>query len=134
MTGRSSRRMNKNTNLLISYYLRKKLCKFSNAQKVFHTISFQLCSTSNSKYSFFVSLFEINCNKIQTMSLVLNLYIFAEISPTHTCRMTLEISPTHACWVTFITKSKCNTQLTHVEWHSLEISPTHICRVTFIRD
>ena len=55
------------------YYLRKKLSKFSNAQrKVFHAISFQLCSTAYSKFSLNVSLREINCIKILTISLVLN--------------------------------------------------------------
>ena len=63
--------MNRNKNLLI-YYLWKKLSKFSDAQKkVFHAFSFQLCSTANSKCSFYISLCEIICIKIQTMSLVL---------------------------------------------------------------
>ena len=77
---KSSRKMNKNKNLLISYYLWKKLSEFSNAQKkVFHAFSFQLCSTANSKFSFYVSLCAINCIEIQTISLVLNLSILAEI-------------------------------------------------------
>ena len=43
----------------------------TNAQrKVFHAFSFQLCSTANSKLSFNVSLCEINCIKLQTISLV----------------------------------------------------------------
>ena len=63
--------MNRNKNLLILYYLWKKFSKFSNAQKkVFNAFSFQLCSTANSKFSFNVSLCEINCIKIQTISLV----------------------------------------------------------------
>ena len=68
-------------NLQILYYLWKKLSKFCNAQKkVSHAFSFQLCSTANSKFSFYVSLCEINCIKIQTVSLVvLNLSILAEI-------------------------------------------------------
>ena len=42
----------------------------SNAQKkVFHAFSFKLCSTANSKFFFYVSLCEINCIKIQTISL-----------------------------------------------------------------
>ena len=49
----------------------EKFSKFSNAQKkVFHAFSFQLCSTANSKFSFNVSLCEINCIQIQTVSLV----------------------------------------------------------------
>ena len=52
--------MNRNKNLLI-YYWWKKLFKFFIAQKkVFHTSSFQLCSTANSKFSFYNSLCEIN--------------------------------------------------------------------------
>ena len=73
-------KMNKNKNLLILYYLLKKLSKFSDAQKkVFHAFSFQLCSRANSKFSFYISLCEINCIKIQTMSLVLNMSILAGI-------------------------------------------------------
>ena len=65
--------MNRNKNLLILYYLKKKLSNFSNAhKKVFHALSFQLCSTA-----FFFSLCEINDMKIQKMSLVLNLSILA---------------------------------------------------------
>ena len=61
--------MNRNKNLLILYYLWKKLSKFSNAQKnVFHPCS--SCTTANFKFSFHVSLCEINCIKTQTMSLV----------------------------------------------------------------
>ena len=56
------------------------LSKYSYApKKVFHAFSLQLCSTANSKFSFYVSLCEINCIKIQTMSLVLNLSSLAEI-------------------------------------------------------
>ena len=56
------------------------LSKYSYAsKKVFHAFSLQLCSTANSKFSFYVSLREINCIKIQTMSLVLNLSSLAEI-------------------------------------------------------
>ena len=70
LTWRSSKKMNKNKNLLILYYLWKKLSKFSNAQKkLFHAFSFQLCSTENSKFYFYVSLCESNCIKIQTISL-----------------------------------------------------------------
>ena len=50
---------------------------FNAQEKVFHAFSFQLCSTANSKFSFYVSLCEINCIKIQT-SLVLNPSILAE--------------------------------------------------------
>ena len=68
---RSSRKININKNLVILYYLWKKLSKFFNAQKkVFYALSFQLCSAANSKFSFYVSLCEINCIKIQAMSLV----------------------------------------------------------------
>ena len=38
-------------------------------EKVFRAFSFQLCSTASSKFSFYVSLCEINCIKIQTISL-----------------------------------------------------------------
>ena len=56
------------------------LSKYSYAsKKVFHAFSLRLCSTANSKFSFYVSLCEINCIKIQTMSLVLNLSSLAEI-------------------------------------------------------
>ena len=56
------------------------LSKYSYAsKKVFHAFSLQLCSTANSKFSFYVSLCGINCIKIQTMSLVLNLSSLAEI-------------------------------------------------------
>ena len=48
------------------YYLWKKLSKF------FHAFSFQICSTVNSKFYFSVSLFEINCIKIQAISVVYN--------------------------------------------------------------
>ena len=66
--------------LLILYYLWKKFFKFSNAQKkVFHAFTFRLCSTANSKFSFYISLYEINCIRIRTMNLVLNLSILAEI-------------------------------------------------------
>ena len=77
---RSSRKTNRNKNLLILYYLWKKLSKFSNSlENVFQAFSFQLCFTVNSKFSFYVSLFEINCIKIQAISLVQNLSILAEI-------------------------------------------------------
>ena len=56
--------------MLVLYYLWKKFSKFSHLEKkVFYAFSFQLCSTANPKFSF-VSLCEINCIKIQTMSLV----------------------------------------------------------------
>ena len=62
--------MNRNKNLLTLYYSCKKLSKFSSAQiNVFHAFSFHFCSTANSKFSFCVSLREINCIKNQTMSL-----------------------------------------------------------------
>ena len=65
--------MNRNKNLLILNYLWKMLSKFSNVQKnVFHNFSFQLFSTAKSKFSFYVSLCEINCIKIDTIILVLN--------------------------------------------------------------
>ena len=71
---RSSCRMYRNKNLLILYYLWKKLSKFSNAQKksLPMLFFFQLRSTANSKFSFCVSLCEINCIKTQIISLVLN--------------------------------------------------------------
>ena len=62
--------MNRNKNLLILYSLWKKLSKFSNAKKKFSMLFFQLLSTGNFKFSFNVSLFEINCIKIQTINLV----------------------------------------------------------------
>ena len=43
---------------------------------------FQLCSIANSNFSFHVSFFQVNCIKIQTMSLVLNL---SEISAEILC-------------------------------------------------
>ena len=59
---RSSRKMKRNKNLLILYYLWKNLSKFSNEQKkVFHA--------ADSKFSFNVSLCKINCFKIQTINL-----------------------------------------------------------------
>ena len=70
---RSSTKINRNKNLLILYNSWKKLSKFSIAQKkVLHaSVSFQLCSTANSKFSLYVVSFcEINCIKIQTVSLV----------------------------------------------------------------
>ena len=77
---RNSRKMNRYMNVLILYHLWKKLFKFSNAhKKVFHFFSFQLCSTANSKFSFYVWLGEINCIKIQTISLALNLSILASL-------------------------------------------------------
>ena len=51
----------KMNNLLISNYLWK---------NVFHALSFPLCSTASSKFSFYVSLCQINPIKVQTMSLV----------------------------------------------------------------
>ena len=55
------------------YYINygKRLSKFSNEQKnIFHAYSFQLCSKANSKFAFNVSLYEINCFKFETLSLV----------------------------------------------------------------
>ena len=67
----SSRKLNRNKNLLILYYLTFQNSKFSNTQKnVSHAFSYQLCSTASSKFSLYVSLCEINCIKIQAMSLV----------------------------------------------------------------
>ena len=43
---------------------------------------FQLCSTANSNISFYVPFFQLNCIKIQTMSLVLHL---SEISAMILC-------------------------------------------------
>ena len=78
---RSSRKMNRNKNLLILYYLWKKLFKFSNAlKKVFHALPFQLCSTANSKFSFYVSLCGINGIKIQIMSLLCKSIYFSRNS------------------------------------------------------
>ena len=54
---RSSRKMNRNKKLLILYYSWQRLSEFSNSykkSKVFHAFSFQLCSTSNSKFPFYV--------------------------------------------------------------------------------
>ena len=50
--------------------------------RVFHFFSFQLCITENSK----VSQSEINYIKIQTMSLVLNLFQHFHHSPTTECK------------------------------------------------
>ena len=64
--------MNRNKNLLILYYIWKKLSMFSNRKK-FSTQkhgTFQLCSIANSKFSFYVSFFEISSIKIKIMSLV----------------------------------------------------------------
>ena len=58
LIGRSSRQMNRNKNLLRLYLW--KISTFS---------TFTACS----KFSFYVSFFQINCIKIQTLSLVLNL-------------------------------------------------------------
>ena len=63
---RSCRKMNRNKNLLILYYLWKKL--FNAQKKVFHAFSFELYSTANSKFSF-ASLCEINCIKSLNLSL-----------------------------------------------------------------
>ena len=52
---------------------------FQYTEKVFHAFSFQLCSTANSKFPFYVSHGEINCIKIETISLVLILSILAKI-------------------------------------------------------
>ena len=74
---RSSRKMNRNKNLLILlHYLWKKLSKLQ--KKVFHAFSSQVCSTANSKFSSYISICDINCIKIQTMSLVLSSSILAE--------------------------------------------------------
>ena len=55
-------------------------CKFSDTQKkVFLGLPFQLCSTANSTFSFYISLSEINCIKVHAMILALNLSILAEI-------------------------------------------------------
>ena len=66
---RSSRKKNRN-NLLIAkkfasiiLFMEKDFQVFQCTKKVFHAFSFQLCSAANSK-----------CIKIQTMSLVLNLF------------------------------------------------------------
>ena len=54
--------------------------KFSDTQKkVFLALPFQLCSAANSKFSFYISPSEINCIKVHTMSLALNLSFLAEI-------------------------------------------------------
>ena len=54
--------------------------KFSDTQKkVFLALPFQLCSTANSKFCLYISLSEINCIKVHTMSLALYLSILAEI-------------------------------------------------------
>ena len=78
---RSCKKMKRNENLLIFYFLWKKLIKFSNEQKkVFHAFFFSTffsSSTGNSKFSFNVSLSEINCVKIQTVSLVFKSIYFS---------------------------------------------------------
>ena len=71
LISRSSRKMTRYKNLLILYYLQKKLPKLSNAQKkVSHALSFQLCSTANPEFSFYILLCEINSIKTETVSLV----------------------------------------------------------------
>ena len=71
LISRSSRKMTRDKNLLILYYLQKKLPKLSNAQKkVSHALSFQLCSTANPEFSFYILLCEINSIKTETVSLV----------------------------------------------------------------
>ena len=47
-------------------------------EKSFPSFPFQ-SSNKNSKFSCYISLYEINCIKIRTMSLALNLTILAEI-------------------------------------------------------
>ena len=65
--------------MLILYNLWRKLSKFSTAQKRF-TMLFLSYFVPKQILSFlFVSLCEINFSKIQTVSLVLNLFIVAEI-------------------------------------------------------
>ena len=59
--------------------MEKAFLVFQCTEKSFPCYFFQLCSTANSKFSFYVSLCEINCIKIQTISLVLNLSILVEI-------------------------------------------------------
>ena len=63
MIWRSSRKMKINKNLPIFHYLWKKISEFSNEQK-------KVFNATNSKFSFNVSFCEINCFKIQTISLI----------------------------------------------------------------
>ena len=42
-------------------------------KKVFHVFPCQLCSTANSTFSFYVSLCEINCIKIETIEALVEL-------------------------------------------------------------
>ena len=60
-------------------FMEKDFQVFQYTEKNFPCVFFQLCSTANFKFSFYVSLYETNCIKIQTISLVLNLSILEEI-------------------------------------------------------
>ena len=55
--------------------MRKAFQVFQCTEKVFHAISYQLWLA----FSFYVSLCEINCIKVQTVCIVLNLTILVEI-------------------------------------------------------
>ena len=74
---KSSRKMNRSKNLLILYYLWKKLSKFSIAQKRFSMLFLFNFVPQQILIIFYVSLCEINCIKIQTINLVVNLTILA---------------------------------------------------------
>ena len=64
--------------------MQKAFTNFSNAQKkVFPAFSFQFYPTANYKFSFYISLCEINSIKIQTMGLVLNRYIYFDVIIRH---------------------------------------------------
>ena len=86
--------MNRNKNLLILYYIWKKLSMFSNRKtfsmqkhgtfKLFE-LSFQLCSIANSKFSFYVSFFEISSIKIKIMSLVSKSFYFSRETLREKC-------------------------------------------------
>ena len=99
--------MNRNKNPLIPYYPRKKPPSptmrenknppalyhpwkkppkpHSTQKKVFHALSFQPRSKTNSKFSFYDSLCEINGIKLQTMIQASNSMYFPRDSPRPTC-------------------------------------------------
>ena len=63
---RSSRKMNRNKNLLILNYFWKKLSKFSNVKnKVSHTFPFQPCSTVNFYFFFMFHFVKLIALKVR---------------------------------------------------------------------
>ena len=89
---RSSKKTNRNK--------LKKLSKCFSVQVKFPMLFFQLYSTANHTFSFYVLLREINCITIQAISLVLNVSILAEIlrvllSLTSSFASDWKVSPNH---------------------------------------